>query len=109
VETGFKACENPANAIALLQDFDNKLKRGGLNPGTSADLTVASLLAFHLDHLLGSAPGITSGPITVIRRKARSWLVRPAQGASRTITKVASDVYLQNTCRTTTIRTNPRS
>ena len=50
VETGFKACENPVNAIALLQDFDNKLKRGGLNPGTSADLTVASLLAFHLDH-----------------------------------------------------------
>ncbi len=56
VETGFKACENPANAIALLQDFDNKLKRGGLNPGTSADLTVASLLAFHLDHLLGNTP-----------------------------------------------------
>ncbi len=51
VETRLKACENSINAIALLQDFDNKLKRGGLNPGTSADLTVASLLAFHLDHL----------------------------------------------------------
>jgi triphosphoribosyl-dephospho-CoA synthase len=51
VETRLKACENLANAIALLQDFDNKLKRGGLNPGTSADLTVASLLAFHLDSL----------------------------------------------------------
>jgi triphosphoribosyl-dephospho-CoA synthase len=57
VETGFKACENPANAIALLQDFDNKLKRGGLNPGTSADLTVASLLAFHLDRPWGIKPG----------------------------------------------------
>jgi hypothetical protein len=41
-----------------LQDFDNKLKRGGLNPGTSADLTVASLLAFHLDHLLGICSGV---------------------------------------------------
>ncbi len=61
VETRLKACENPLNAIALLQDFDNKLKRGGLNPGTSADLTVASLLAFHLDHLSGSTDPLGGG------------------------------------------------
>ena len=66
VEIGLKACENPANAIALLQDFDNKLKRGGLNPGTSADLTVASLL--------GRAPCAARGG-----RPGR----RPARGAGR--------------------------
>ncbi len=49
VETRFKACENLPNAMPLLQEFDNKLKRAGINPGTSADLTVASLLAFQLD------------------------------------------------------------
>ncbi|MGH8508544.1 MAG: triphosphoribosyl-dephospho-CoA synthase [Gammaproteobacteria bacterium] len=52
VESQFKACENLINAMPLLQDFDNNLKREGLNPGTSADLTVASLLAFHLEYLL---------------------------------------------------------
>lgn len=52
VETSFKACENPANAMPLLQQLDNKFKREGINPGTSADLTVASLLAFHLENLL---------------------------------------------------------
>ncbi|MGH8535874.1 MAG: triphosphoribosyl-dephospho-CoA synthase [Gammaproteobacteria bacterium] len=52
VESRFKACENLINAMPLLQEFDNNLKREGLNPGTSADLTVASLLAFHLEYLL---------------------------------------------------------
>lgn len=52
VETSFKACENPSNAMPLLQQLDNKFKREGINPGTSADLTVASLLAFHLENLL---------------------------------------------------------
>jgi triphosphoribosyl-dephospho-CoA synthase len=52
VESQFKACENLINAMPLLQEFDNNLKREGLNPGTSADLTVASLLAFHLECLL---------------------------------------------------------
>jgi triphosphoribosyl-dephospho-CoA synthase len=51
VETEFKACENLVTAIPLLQEFDNKLKQGGVNPGTSADLTVASLFAFYLGPL----------------------------------------------------------
>jgi ATP:dephospho-CoA triphosphoribosyl transferase len=38
----------------LLLNFDKELKRVGVNPGTSADLTVASLLAFHLERLKGT-------------------------------------------------------
>ena len=48
LERGFKACENPAQFASSLSIFDAELKRGGVNPGTSADLTVASLLAFLL-------------------------------------------------------------
>lgn len=43
VESTFKACENPRNAVALLRAFDDELKSRGVNPGTSADLTVASV------------------------------------------------------------------
>ncbi len=57
VESRVKACENLINAMPLLQEFDNNLKREGLNPGTSADLTVASLLAFHLENLLAGLTG----------------------------------------------------
>jgi triphosphoribosyl-dephospho-CoA synthetase len=32
--------------------MDNKLKAGGINPGTSADLTIASLAAWRLKALL---------------------------------------------------------
>ena len=45
LERAFKACENPARFASSLLEFDAVLKRGGVNPGTSADLTVASLLA----------------------------------------------------------------
>jgi len=49
VETRFKACQNPQESVPLLAQFDAELKRGGINPGTSADLTVASLLASYLE------------------------------------------------------------
>ena len=39
---------DPAAAFAALLAFDRRLKQRGFNPGTSADLTVASLLAFDL-------------------------------------------------------------
>ncbi len=54
VEKRFKACDNSFDALPLLLQFDKQLKRGGVNPGTSADLTVASLLAFHLERLEGT-------------------------------------------------------
>ena len=41
VESALKACENPRTAVAQLWAFDDELKSRGVNPGTSADLTVA--------------------------------------------------------------------
>lgn len=42
---------------AELRDFDARLKAQGLNPGTSADLTVASLLAHDLESAIAEAAG----------------------------------------------------
>jgi len=47
-----KACDNPAALIGSLEGLDEALKRVGVNPGTSADLTVASLAAASLNDLL---------------------------------------------------------
>lgn len=46
--TDLKACENPRQFSARLTDLDRELKSGGVNPGTSADLTVASIAALIL-------------------------------------------------------------
>ncbi len=43
VEKALKACENPRRLIPVLAAFDDELKAENVNPGTSADLTVASL------------------------------------------------------------------
>lgn len=45
----FDACENPKNYLPALRKFDSALKENGINPGTSADMTVAALF---LDKLL---------------------------------------------------------
>ena len=61
----FETSERPEYAMPLLRAFDERLKQRGINPGTSADLTVATLLAarlqalaehdsFLLDSLIGS-------------------------------------------------------
>jgi len=50
LESDFKACENPATFVTRLENFDRGLKRGGVNPGTSADLTVACVLALLLEY-----------------------------------------------------------
>jgi triphosphoribosyl-dephospho-CoA synthase len=47
-----KACENPPALIRSLEGLDEAFKRVGVNPGTSADLTVASLAAASLVDLL---------------------------------------------------------
>jgi len=44
--------EDPEAAFPMLLAFDRSLKERGINPGTSADLTVASLLAFEISELL---------------------------------------------------------
>ncbi len=50
LESDFKACENPATIADELTRFDRELKQRGMNPGTSADLTVATILALLLQH-----------------------------------------------------------
>ncbi len=41
----FTKLENPKLYQATLLDWDQALKNQGINPGTSADLTVATILA----------------------------------------------------------------
>jgi triphosphoribosyl-dephospho-CoA synthase len=48
VEASFTACSSPEEMTAPLTSFDQALKARGLNPGTSADLTVATLFAASL-------------------------------------------------------------
>ena len=43
VAKALQACENPRRLARDLQAFDTELKTRGVNPGTSADLTVASV------------------------------------------------------------------
>ena len=49
-----RAADRPATLQATLLTFDAELKAAGLNPGTSADLTVATLFAHRLE--AGLAP-----------------------------------------------------
>lgn len=48
IEKQFRSAENPKTVQRTLMDWDASLKVRGINPGTSADLTVASLLAYVL-------------------------------------------------------------
>jgi triphosphoribosyl-dephospho-CoA synthase len=50
------AAERPAALTDDLLGWDKVLKDAGLNPGTSADLTVATLFAHRLTNSLPSAP-----------------------------------------------------
>lgn len=49
IEAGFIESQAPDTMIAPLMAFDRSLKERGLNPGTSADLTVATLFASMLE------------------------------------------------------------
>jgi triphosphoribosyl-dephospho-CoA synthase len=44
VRAELDACSAESSRLHLLMEFDRRLKAGGINPGTSADLTVTSLL-----------------------------------------------------------------
>jgi triphosphoribosyl-dephospho-CoA synthase len=48
----FMNAANPAETLQDLLSFDRRLKARGLNPGTSADLTVASVFADRLTRIL---------------------------------------------------------
>jgi triphosphoribosyl-dephospho-CoA synthase len=51
IEAGLSQCAAPEDMTAPLTAFDRSLKERGLNPGTSADLTVATLFAAALRQL----------------------------------------------------------
>ena len=44
----FKKNDNPGNAVDALLEFDRDLKEHNINPGTSADITAASVLVYKL-------------------------------------------------------------
>ena len=48
IATAFRDKDSPEEATEMLMKFDKALKQKGVNPGTSADLTAASLLVYHL-------------------------------------------------------------
>ncbi len=48
VARSFLEQKNPQDAFDALEHFDKALKAEGVNPGTSADLTVASVLVYYL-------------------------------------------------------------
>lgn len=48
IATAFQDEDSPEEATEMLMKFDKALKQKGVNPGTSADLTAASLLVYHL-------------------------------------------------------------
>ena len=51
-----QSAEHPSQLLPSLLAWDSSLKAAGLNPGTSADLTVATLFAYRLRTILPSAP-----------------------------------------------------
>ena len=48
IAKAFQDKDGPEEAAQMLMKFDEELKEKGVNPGTSADLTAASLLVYHL-------------------------------------------------------------
>lgn len=54
-ERGLQAATDPEAMLPELLAWDTALKQRGVNPGTSADLTVATIFAHHLVHVLRSA------------------------------------------------------
>ena len=52
LDSAWQRSDSPQALLPQLLDFDAELKRDGINPGTTADLSVASLLALRLQDLL---------------------------------------------------------
>jgi triphosphoribosyl-dephospho-CoA synthase len=50
-EAALLVCDNPQSCLSDLLEFDRTLKMRGLNPGTSADLTVATLLVVSMENV----------------------------------------------------------
>ena len=52
LESALARSHEPESLLGRLLEWDRQLKERGLNPGTSADLTVASLLAVRIEDML---------------------------------------------------------
>lgn len=55
VETAYEACEDAGARASVVLAFDRELKHEGVNPGTTADLTVTCLFAMNLAAALQDA------------------------------------------------------
>ena len=51
VEQAIAVSGRPEQAMRIIRQVDAEFKSAGINPGTTADLTVACLLAVRLDRL----------------------------------------------------------
>lgn len=52
IATAFREKDRPEEAMEMLMKFDKTLKQKGINPGSCADLTAASLLVYHLGFII---------------------------------------------------------
>jgi triphosphoribosyl-dephospho-CoA synthase len=55
IQQAMTDAEKPEDAMPVLRQVDEEFKSSGINPGTTADLTVACLLAVRLERLLGAS------------------------------------------------------
>lgn len=76
LEDVFCRADVPERLLSCLEEWDRELKYSGLNPGTTADLTVATLLAVRLEELVGEGRGVSAGP------SALHWVGGPPQGGT---------------------------
>ncbi|HXZ97069.1 MAG TPA: triphosphoribosyl-dephospho-CoA synthase [Burkholderiales bacterium] len=83
LERVWRRSDSPQALMPQLLALDAELKRDGINPGTTADLSVASLLALRLqDLLLGSFTGSWAiPPVTVVKRNVSKSAPRKAAAA----------------------------
>jgi hypothetical protein len=78
---------DPAQFLAEIMAWDTALKVRNINPGTSADLTVATLFAHRLTNILPAARN--NGSLrTAGTNSAAIWLTGPAAGRTLT-TRIA--------------------
>lgn len=63
LEAGLYRAGRPQAFTGQLLDADTKFKRAGINPGTTADLTVATLLAVRLERMLADSAPPRAGPV----------------------------------------------
>ncbi len=54
--------DTPIRHLSGLEEWDRELKCAGINPGTTADLTVATLLAVRLEEIVDARPWVNVGP-----------------------------------------------